>query len=111
SVFEWLVDGGLLLWRFDWDEPGPPSASSVIGRDDSEPECSMVYADERGVTRIYRTSLEGGVWRMWRDAAGFSQRMTGQFSGDGRTIKVHGELSRDGSSWEQDLDVTYTRKA
>lgn len=69
----------------------------------------MLYADERGVARIYQMSLEGGVWKMWRDSTGFSQRMTGTFSVDGNTILVHGELSRDGSHWEQDLDVTYTR--
>jgi hypothetical protein len=29
---------------------------------------------------------------------------------DGNTITCHGELSRDSANWEQDLDVTYTRK-
>jgi hypothetical protein len=67
-------------------------------------------AFERDVARIYQMSLEGGVWKMWRAAPGFSQRITGTFSDDGNTITCHGELSRDGSNWEQDLDVTYTRK-
>lgn len=110
SSFEWLVKGALLLWHFDWDQPGPPSAVSVIGRDDSVATCSILYSDERGVGRIYETSLEGGVWRMWRDSPGFSQRMTGRFSDDGSTINVRGELSRDGSLWEGDLDVIYTRQ-
>ena len=70
----------------------------------------MLYCDERGVARIYQMSLEGGVWKIWRESAGFSQRMTGTFGDDGNTITVHGELSRDGSIWEKDLDVTYTRK-
>lgn len=109
STFEWLLDGGLLLWRFDWEDPGPPSAMAVIGRDDSGRTCSMVYADERGVTRVYEMSLEDRVWSMWRDAPGFSQRMTGRLKEGGR-IEVHGQLSRDGTNWEQDLDVTYTRK-
>lgn len=111
SAFDWLVDGCLLRWRFDWEQPGPPSAISVIGRDDSEDVCSMVYADERSVTRIYKLSLLNGIWRMWRDAPGFSQRMTGRFREEGDSITVHGELSRDGSNWEQDLDVTYVRSA
>jgi len=55
-------------------------------------------------------SLEGGVWKMWRDAPDFSQRKAGTFSEDGNTIIVQGELSRDGAQWEQDLGVTYTRK-
>ena len=79
SLFEWLVEGCLLLWRFDWQQPGPPSAISPIGRDDSDDVCSMLYADERGVVRVYRMSLQDGVWKMWREAPGFSQRMTGTF--------------------------------
>ena len=110
SSFEWLREGALLLWHFDWEAGGPPTALSVIGHDDTLEPCSMLYADERGVARIYQMSLEGGVWKMWRDSPGFLQRVTGTFSADGNTITCHGELSRDGSNWEQDLDVTYTRK-
>jgi hypothetical protein len=112
STFSWLKDEALLLWRFDWDEPLPPNALSVIGRDDGvDPDrCSMLYADERGVARIYRMSLDDGVWKMWRDSPGFSQRMTGTFSADGNTLTCRGEMSHDGAQWEQDLDVTYTRQ-
>ncbi len=110
SSFDWLVEGALLLWHFDWERPGPPSAMSVLGHDDSVEPCTMLYSDERGVARIYQMSLEGGVWNMWRESQGFTQRMTGTFSDDGNTITVHGELSRDGSKWERDLDVRYTRK-
>ncbi|HEY7032185.1 MAG TPA: hypothetical protein VH482_12680 [Thermomicrobiales bacterium] len=110
SSFEWLREGALLVWHFEWERSGPPSATSVIGRDDSGETCSVLYADERGVARIYQTTLEGGVWKMWRDSSGFSQRMTGTFGDDGTTITVRGELSRDGSNWEEDLNVTYTRK-
>ena len=49
-------------------------------------------------------------WKMWRESADFAQRMTGQISDDQNTIVVKGELSRDGSTWEEDLGVTYTRK-
>jgi len=111
STFEWMVEGLLLVWQFNWEPSGPPNALSVIGHDDSvEKTCSMLYSDERGVARIYQMSLDGGVWKMWRNSPDFSQRVTGTFSDDGNTITCHGELSRDGSNWEQDLDVTYTRK-
>jgi hypothetical protein len=111
SSFEWLREGALLVWHFDWERgQGIPSAFSVIGHDDAVEPCSTLYTDERGVARIYQMSLEDGVWKMWRESPGFSQRVTGTFSEDGNTIIGHGELSRDGSNWEQDLDVTYTRK-
>ena len=111
SSFAWLRDGALLEWYFDW-EPGSqiPSAYSIIGHDDVVEPCSMLYTDVRGVARIYQMSLKDGVWKMWRSTADFSQRMTGTFSEDGNTITVRGEASRDGSIWEPDLDVTYTRE-
>ncbi len=110
SSFEWLAEGALLVWRSAWERPGPPSAISVIGHDDTVETATVLYSDERGVARMYQTSLEDGVWKLWRESQGFSQRMTGMFSADGNTITVHGELSRDGTHWEQDLDVTYTRE-
>jgi len=70
----------------------------------------MLYADERGVRRIYQMRLEGSVWKMWRDCPGFSQRMTGTFSDDSNSITCHGEMSYDGSTWQPDLSVRYTRK-
>ncbi|KXK22698.1 MAG: hypothetical protein UZ15_CFX003000844 [Chloroflexi bacterium OLB15] len=111
STFEWLRDGGLLVWHFNWEQgPGIPNAYSLIGHDDAVEECFTLYTDDRGVSRIYQMTLEGGIWKMWRDTADFSQRMTGTFSNDGNTITVQGEMSHDGSTWEQDLNVTYTRK-
>ena len=111
SSFEWLREGALLAWQFDWERgQGIPSAFSVIGQDDAVEPCSMLYTDERGVARIYQMSLAGGMWKMWRDSPEFSQRMTGTVSEDGNTITCHGELSRDGSHWEPDLAVRYTKK-
>ncbi len=111
SSFEWLREGALLVWHFDWDSgQGIPSAFNVIGHDDAVETCSMLYTDERGVSRIYQMSLAGGVWKMWRESPDFSQRMTGTFSEDDQTITWHGEMSHDSSTWEPDLRVTYTRK-
>jgi hypothetical protein len=71
----------------------------------------MHYFDERGVYRVYAASLDQGVWRYWRDASApdFSQRFTGMLSDDGNTITVQGELSKDGSAWEDDLALDYRR--
>jgi hypothetical protein len=112
STFEWMVEGALLVWHFDWEPSEIPNATSVIGHDDgvSAETCTMLYSDVRGVARIYQMSLESGVWKMWRESPDFSQRTTGTFSDDGKTITVRGELSRDGVNWEGDLNVTYSRK-
>jgi hypothetical protein len=111
SSFEWLREGALLVWHFNWEQgQGIPNAFSVIGHDDTIESCSMLYTDERGVARIYQMSLADGIWKMWRESSDFSQRMTGTFSDDGNTINWHGEMSHDGSTWETDLSVTFTRK-
>ncbi len=109
ASFQWLEYAPLLVWHFDWEPTMPPNAISVIGYDEGRKTYSVVYSDERGVARIYSMTLEGHVWKMHRDAPGFSQRMTGTFSDNGNTIQVHGELSRDGKTWGPDLNVTYTR--
>jgi hypothetical protein len=46
---------------------------------------------------------------MWRDAPDFSQRFTGTFRSDGKTINVLGELSREGISWEHNFEQIYTK--
>lgn len=107
--FEWLEGGAFLIMYSDVEQPGPPSAIAVFGRDDSVERYSMLYFDERGVSRIYEMSLEGSVWKMWRNSPGFSQRFTGTFSDDGNTITGVWELSKGDAKWERDLQLTYTK--
>jgi hypothetical protein len=47
---------------------------------------------------------------MWRDAPGFSQRFSGTFEDDGDTIVGLWNLSRDGTTWDEDLQITFRRK-
>jgi hypothetical protein len=110
STFEWLAGRHFLIGRSLTDHPDFPDGLTVLGADGEG--LAVHYYDSRGVERIYRSSrLEDGVWRMWRDSPGFSQRFTGTFSEDGNTITGHWELSRDGSSWDADLEITYRRGA
>ncbi len=59
--------------------------------------------------RVYRMSVANGVWKMWRDAPGFNQRFIGKISGDGKAIAGQWEMSPDGTNWEVDFDLTYTK--
>jgi hypothetical protein len=54
-------------------------------------------------------SLRDGVWKLWRNAPGFSQRFEGQFSEDGRTITAYWEMSRDDATWQLDFHMTFTK--
>lgn len=108
AAFAWLEDGTYL--RFQSDAPDPaPSATWIIGRDDSVDGFTALYHDSRDVFRVYRMSLDGTTWRIWRDAPGFWQRFGGTFGDDGRTIRGAWEKSPDGSAWEHDFDMVYTR--
>ena len=109
TSFTWAEGGAFLVMRSEIDEPEIPSGIAVIGTDVDAKECSMLYFDERGVSRRYLVSLRSDQWHWWRDAAGFSQRFIGTLVDDGKRIVGNGELSRDGVTWEGDLQLTYTR--
>ena len=109
TSFEWLEGGAFLVMRSEIDEPGIPSGIAIIGSDDSTKEYFMLYFDERGVSRKYEVSLGDNIWKWWRNAPGFFQRYQGITAEDGNTIIGKGELSKDGSTWEKDLDLTYKR--
>ena len=69
----------------------------------------MLYFDERGVSRKYDVSFEDNVLKWWRHGTDFSQRYMWTIIDDGRVINGRGEILKDGSVWEKDLDLTYTR--
>ncbi len=69
----------------------------------------MLYFDERKISRMYEVIFQKNVLKWWRNTPEFSQRYTWTFAVDGNTIIGKGELSKDGTTWEQDLDLTYTR--
>lgn len=115
ATFEWLEGGFFLIWRAHYDRPDIPDSIAILGCDDTgdlrNPSggCSLHYFDQRGVTRLYHLSAEAGVWRFWRDSPGFSQRFAGTLSPDGWTVDGVAELCSDGSTWDQDLRITYKR--
>ena len=109
TSFEWIEGGAYLLMHSEIDEPGIPSGVAVFGSDDAADAFFMLYFDERGVSRKYEATLRHDTLKWWRNAPGFSQRFTGTFVDDGRTIVGKGELSKDGSTWEGDLALTFTR--
>ena len=109
TSFEWLENGAFLMMRSEIDDPRFPSAIAIFGSDDSEGKCYMFTFDERGISRKHEVTLRDNVWKWWRNAPGFLQRYEGRIVDGGNTIIGKGELSKDGVSWEKDLDLTYTR--
>ena len=109
TSFAWMAGGAFLLMQSEIDEPEIPSAIVVFGTDDTFAQCSMLYFDERGVSRRYEVSLQNGVLKWWRNDPEFSQRCVTTIARDGRTMVSRGEYSRNGASWEPDLELTFTR--
>jgi hypothetical protein len=108
-VFTWLDDAPLLIERWHVDLPEAPDGVAVIGCDGMNGSYYQLYTDDRDVQRIYAMSLDGGVWKLWRDGSPFSQRFTGTFSDDGTSIAGRWEIAEDGSTWRTDFDLTYTK--
>ena len=109
TSFEWLEHGAFLIMRSEIDDPRFPKGIAIIASDDSEGESYMLTFDERGVSRKYEMTLRDNSWKWWRNTPGFFQRYEGTIVDGGNTIIGKGELSKDGVSWEKDLDLTYTR--
>ena len=116
ATFEWIEDGAFLLERSDaaWTDPGwlenaPGTTQAVIGFDDTTDEVVQLYADDRGVFRVYRGTLTDEEWRLQRAAPDFHQRFVGVFGDGGRTIDGRWETSTDGAAWELEFPITYRK--
>jgi hypothetical protein len=109
ATFEWLSEGSFLIQRWEVEYEEAPDGIAIIGPDESGTKLCQNYFATRGVSRVYEMSLSGGVWKLWRDSPGFSQRFTGTFSDDGQTSRGTWEKSTDGSTWEHDFDIVYTK--
>lgn len=110
TSFEWIENGAFLLMRSEIDHPSFPHGMAIFGSDDAQHKFFMLHFDERGVSRIQHVSMENNVLMWWRDQPDFSQRYTCTIASDGQTMVSKGELSRDGTSWEKDLELTYSRE-
>lgn len=109
SSFKWIEGGAFLIWHSVINEKHFPSGIAIFGSDDATGEFFMLYFDDRKVSRKYEVSFQDNVLKWWRNAPGFSQRYTWTFTDSGNTIIGKGELSKDGISWERDLEQTFTR--
>jgi hypothetical protein len=105
--FEWC-DGGRFL-RHTIGAGDAPPAHWMIGRDENSGEFTALYADSRGVSRVYTMSLAGDVWKIWRSAPGFHQRFAGRIGSDQRSIVAQWEKSANGADWQVDFDLTFTK--
>lgn len=116
---EWVEQGAFMRQRTTteiepgdpagWEGAAPTSSSQMIGLDDRGEDFTVLYADSRGVVRVYTMTFGERSWTMHRDAPGFHQRFVGEISDDGNTIDARWEGSPDGEEWALDFRLTYAR--
>jgi len=109
TSFKWMEGGAFLIMHSEIDEEGIPSGIAIFGSDDATGEYFMLYFDERKVSRKCDVSFSDNQLKWWRNTPGFSQRFTWTFSNDGDVITSKGEMSRDNTSWEKDLELALSR--
>jgi hypothetical protein len=114
TMFEWLPGRRFVIQRREVPHPAAPDGIAIIAYDAREGGYVQHYFDSRGVARLYQMSFADGLWKLWRTAADFSplefsQRYTGTFSDDRRTIRGSWESSGDGAAWERDFELIYTK--
>ena len=109
-TFEWIEQGAALVMRMGGGET--PTATWIIGRDESESDYCVLYTDDRGVSRVYRMSFSDRTWRMWRDTPEFAQRFDAEVSPSQAEITGSWQKSADGGKrWEHDFMVHHSRLA
>jgi hypothetical protein len=108
-TYEWLDGGQFLVQRSHNEHELFPDAICVIGAPENGEGLVMEYFDSRGVRRTYGISLDDGVLRLWRDRPGFDQRFTARLAPD--VFEGMHQLAETPGDWQDDMTVTYRRRA
>ncbi|HEX8239624.1 MAG TPA: hypothetical protein VF574_07790 [Allosphingosinicella sp.] len=107
TSFSWHEGGAFLIMRSQVDKPKFPDGVAIIGSDGGSGKLTMIYFDERLVSRILDvTAGERSVtWR--HDDPEFTQILT--IAAEGDQLVSKGRMSRKGGEWEDDLSQVFTR--
>lgn len=107
TSFAWHEGRAFLIMRNEVDEPGFPDGVAIIGSDNPGGTFSMIYFDERGVSRTMHVTVgeETVTWR--HDNPDFAQCLTITREGDRLVSK--GLMSEKGGPWRDDLSQVFER--
>jgi len=109
TSFAWHEGGAFLIMRSQVDWPKFPDGVAIIGSDGASGKLTMIYFDERQVSRLLDVTV-GDRSVTWRhDDPEFTQSLTISAEGEGLVSK--GRMSRKGGEWEDDLSQVFTREA
>lgn len=111
TVFQWSHGGAFLIMRSEIDEPEVPSGIAIFGSDAAAGPWSMLYFDERGVSRRYAVTVGAHLIRCVLDDPEFSQTTEYVSAPDGTMLTSRGRFRERGGAWREDLTLTYRRHA
>jgi hypothetical protein len=109
--------GEFVVLRSTVQPPEFPDSISIIGHGEPDTPSPMHYFDERGVERLFLTTLDAHRWTIWsgdnrwRESPGFYQRYVGTISPGRDRITGAWErgLGDDGDRWEVDFRLDFER--
>jgi hypothetical protein len=107
--FHLIAEGAFLVMRSLPAKGGPPKSVSIIGRDEISSAYTMLYYDERGVSRVYVMNFGNSLWTLEGRPRDFWQRFRAEVGTE--IIRGAWEASADGQEWTHDFAVTYTRRS
>ena len=109
TSFAWHEGGAFVIMRSEIDEPRFPSGIAIIGSDNAAGTLSMIYFDERKVSRHYKVTTRRGTITWQRDDPDLSQSVTIMAGSDGQTLTSKGLMSEKRGPWGDDLSQVFIR--
>ncbi|MCQ6963759.1 DUF1579 family protein [Methanolobus chelungpuianus] len=107
DTYEWLRGGFFLLHRWEAQMDGDNSEGiEIIGYDPSGQTYLTQTFDSKGNFLIYRATLQDKRWNIW----GRTERFTGMFGSDGKTLTGTWERLNGNSAWVPWMDIQLTKK-
>ena len=110
TVFEWSYGGAFLVMRSEIDEPEIPSGIAIFASDAANGPWSMLYFDERGVSRRYVVTVGPNELHCVLDDPAFSQTREFAKGPDGNVLSSRGRYREHSGEWQEDLTLIYRRE-
>jgi len=108
DTYEWMPGGHFLIHHVDgYMGKDEVKAIEIIGYDASAQNYATHSYDNHGSISAYQANLLDRTWTI----TGESERFTGMFSEDGRSLTGRWELSNDGKIWVHWMDIKLTKSS
>ena len=107
TSFAWHAGGAFLIMRNEVDAPGFPDGVAIIGSDNAAAGFSMIYFDERGVSRVMDVTVAERTVTWRHDSPELTQCLT--ITNEGDRLVSKGLMSENGGPWKEDLSQVFER--